>query len=69
LTWSERRQIEAKTDRYKLPRWWGHLDRPPQTVPEAITDEQVAMVNALIEPRGWTLVRNTQGWWGVVRVL
>ena len=64
---AERQRLyNSASERSKLRKDWGSWDRPPEP-PSWLRPEQVAEVNALIESRGWTIVRGRAGW-GLVRI-
>ena len=63
---AERERLYHSGD--KLPAWYGTLEAPVEP-PESLTDTQALRAREYLEQRGWTLERNAQGKWGLVRLL
>ena len=68
LSKQERAKLFHGPERSNLRAWWGHQNDPDEP-PESLTNQQAATINGFLEQRGWTLVRNAQGKWGLVRLL
>ena len=61
MSYAERRQLQARLG-HSIRRDWGTYARPQEPAP-TLPDSHAASAKRFLEKRGWTLVKNVEGFW------